>query len=166
RTARVWISSPDGIRTHATAVRGRRPRPLDDGARTDPSSQHSSLRYAHLIACGGQTLLGYQDSNLEWLNQNQLCCQLHHTPLAAITAGQSHNWAPAGVTGPTCRLPKIPGAPIPPARRPPGCGPAATGSGCGRGQAAPTTQTVAGSTMIPAPPPRSARNLFAGLGPT
>jgi hypothetical protein len=28
-------------------------------------------------------LLGYQDSNLEWLNQNQLCCQLHHTPLAA-----------------------------------------------------------------------------------
>jgi PPOX class probable F420-dependent enzyme len=24
--------SPDGIRTHATAVRGRRPRPLDDGA--------------------------------------------------------------------------------------------------------------------------------------
>jgi hypothetical protein len=28
-------------------------------------------------------LLGYQDSNLEWLNQNQLCCQLHHTPLVA-----------------------------------------------------------------------------------
>jgi hypothetical protein len=26
--------------------------------------------------------LGYQDSNLEWLNQNQLCCQLHHTPMA------------------------------------------------------------------------------------
>ena len=25
--------------------------------------------------------LGYQDSNLEWLNQNQLCCQLHHTPI-------------------------------------------------------------------------------------
>src|SRR6266540_2554274 len=24
--------SPDGIRTHATALRGRRPRPLDDGA--------------------------------------------------------------------------------------------------------------------------------------
>ncbi len=30
-----WMSSPDGIRTHATAVRGRRPRPLDDGAGTD-----------------------------------------------------------------------------------------------------------------------------------
>ena len=28
------ICSPDGIRTHATAVRGRRPRPLDDGAGT------------------------------------------------------------------------------------------------------------------------------------
>ena len=26
------ICSPDGIRTYATAVRGRRPRPLDDGA--------------------------------------------------------------------------------------------------------------------------------------
>ena len=25
--------------------------------------------------------LGYQDSNLEWMNQNHLCCQLHHTPL-------------------------------------------------------------------------------------
>ena len=25
------FGSPDGIRTHATAVRGRRPRPLDDG---------------------------------------------------------------------------------------------------------------------------------------
>lgn len=64
--------SPDGIRTHATAVRGRRPRPLDDGAGTDPSCQHSS-----------RLVLGYQDSNLEWLNQNQLCCQLHHTPWAA-----------------------------------------------------------------------------------
>ena len=27
-------------------------------------------------------LLGYQDSNLEWLYQKQLCCQLHHTPMA------------------------------------------------------------------------------------
>ena len=24
--------------------------------------------------------LGYQDSNLERMNQNHLCCQLHHTP--------------------------------------------------------------------------------------
>ena len=77
------LCSPDGIRTHATAVRGRRPRPLDDGARTDPSCQHSSPEKAHLIAGRAAILLGYQDSNLEWLNQNQLCCQLHHTPLAA-----------------------------------------------------------------------------------
>src|SRR5664279_6499308 len=27
----VWRCSPDGIRTRATALRGRRPRPLDDG---------------------------------------------------------------------------------------------------------------------------------------
>src|SRR5262249_20955404 len=38
----VFVCSPDGIRTHATAVRGRRPRPLDDGAGTDPSCQHIS----------------------------------------------------------------------------------------------------------------------------
>jgi hypothetical protein len=44
------MCSPDGIRTHATAVRGRRPRPLDDGARTDPRCQHSSPAYARLIA--------------------------------------------------------------------------------------------------------------------
>ena len=150
--------SPDGIRTHATAVRGRRPRPLDDGAMNKIRLVSIADRRRPALIRSG---LGYQDSNLEWLNQNQLCCQLHHTPLAAITAGQSHNWAPAGVTGPTCRLPKIPGAPIPPARRPPGCGPAATGSGCGRGQAAPTTQTVAGSPMIPSPPPGSARTLCA-----
>ena len=29
-----FFCSPDGIRTRATALRGRRPRPLDDGART------------------------------------------------------------------------------------------------------------------------------------
>ncbi len=29
-----FLCSPDGIRTRATALRGRRPRPLDDGART------------------------------------------------------------------------------------------------------------------------------------
>lgn len=25
--------------------------------------------------------LGYLDSNQEWMNQNHLCCQLHHTPI-------------------------------------------------------------------------------------
>ena len=34
--------------------------------------------------------LGYLDSNQEQLNQNQPCCQLHHTPM------------PAQKTGPTC----------------------------------------------------------------
>jgi hypothetical protein len=43
-------SSPDGIRTRATALRGRRPRPLDDGA----------------TAWKRWTFpLGYQDSNLD-----------------------------------------------------------------------------------------------------
>ena len=50
------ICSPDGIRTHATAVRGRRLRPLDDGAKTIPydphwraGGQHSSPEHAYLI---------------------------------------------------------------------------------------------------------------------
>jgi hypothetical protein len=60
----VWRhdkSSPDGIRTRATALRGRCPRPLDNGA----------------VHCS----LGYQDSNLDLLNQNQQGCQLPHTPI-------------------------------------------------------------------------------------
>lgn len=31
QTGSVTAGTPDGIRTHATGVRGRRPRPLDDG---------------------------------------------------------------------------------------------------------------------------------------
>jgi hypothetical protein len=44
-----YVCSPDGIRTRATALRGRRPRPLDNGA----VRLHSAL------------WLGYQDSNLD-----------------------------------------------------------------------------------------------------
>lgn len=33
-----------------------------------------------------RTVLGYLDSNQEWMNQNHLCCQLHHTPMADPTA--------------------------------------------------------------------------------
>ena len=28
---RVWLRTPNGIRTRVTALKGRRPRPLDDG---------------------------------------------------------------------------------------------------------------------------------------
>lgn len=92
--------SPDGIRTRATALRGRRPRPLDDGAKVaigDPKlDQRNRPELDDQIAriCTGgrirnrimnrsreQSPLGYQDSNLEWLNQNQQCCRLHHTPM-------------------------------------------------------------------------------------
>ena len=31
-----------------------------------------------------RTVLGYQDSNLDRLNQNQVCCQLHHTPMLLL----------------------------------------------------------------------------------
>lgn len=96
-----FFCSPDGIRTRATALRGRRPRPLDDGART---------RFTHVLFfalqeqpcglfCGSSASLaclspaakstgfslGYQDSNLEWRYQKPLCCQLHHTPMNFFT---------------------------------------------------------------------------------
>ena len=56
--------SPEQIRTAVTALRGRRPRPLDDGA---------VLRRG--CALGG---LGGEDSNPQRQDQNLLCCQLHH----------------------------------------------------------------------------------------
>ena len=34
------VGTPDGIRTHVTALRGRRPRPLDDGSWTTRTLQH------------------------------------------------------------------------------------------------------------------------------
>ena len=51
---RVCGGSPSGIRTRVTAVRGRRPRPLDDRA-----------------------VLPVMASNHEYLSQSQACCQLH-----------------------------------------------------------------------------------------
>jgi hypothetical protein len=49
----AFTGSPDGIRTRATALRGRRARPLHNGAGDD------ERRGAALY------LLGYQDSNLD-----------------------------------------------------------------------------------------------------
>ncbi len=52
---------------------------------TDRAAATKSPGYSFRTASGGcsreRSPLGYQDSNLEWLNQNQLCCQLHHTPM-------------------------------------------------------------------------------------
>ena len=47
QSRRDWVvteRSPDGIRTHATAVRGRRPRPLDDGAPELPGRARAVVR--------------------------------------------------------------------------------------------------------------------------
>ena len=62
--------SPEGIRTLATALRGRRPRPLDDGARTFTCSallQRRAELYQKSSATilRGSVALGYQDSNLD-----------------------------------------------------------------------------------------------------
>ena len=69
--------------------------------------QHNRTARADIIAAHW---LGYQDSNLEWLNQNQLCCQLHHTPL-----GTHNSWSEPTMPGfqtTLCRLPKIPLCPV------------------------------------------------------
>jgi hypothetical protein len=101
-----FLCSPERIRTAVTALRGRRPRPLDDGtmifiyflavSRSDGAqlTGHSSpvrtgfsqtvpnRKMSHSDRKGRATQLGYQDSNLEQLIQNQSCCRLHHTPPA------------------------------------------------------------------------------------
>src|SRR5665647_3156542 len=45
--------------------------------------------------------LGYQDSNLDELNQNQSCCQLHHTPwgIDALSGGSRPEAVPPARTG-------------------------------------------------------------------
>ena len=66
----VLSCSPDGIRTRVTALRGRRPRPLDDGAeRTGPSAG---------VGARDVCELGGEDSNPQRQDQNLLCCRLHH----------------------------------------------------------------------------------------
>ncbi len=69
---RAVLCSPEGIRTLATALRGRRPRPLDDGARTCSycrcPARTTVPNFTRLSSTGapcGHQPLGYQDSNLD-----------------------------------------------------------------------------------------------------
>ena len=73
--------SPEGIRTLVAGLRSQSPRPLDDGA-IFPFTEKFLERYSvvHLYSITAFTALGYQDSNLDLLNQNQQGCQLPHTP--------------------------------------------------------------------------------------
>jgi hypothetical protein len=66
-------SSPEQIRTAASALRGRRPRPLDDGAGCTPIDR--GVRPARWRLAGG---LGGEDSNPQRQDQNLLCYRLHH----------------------------------------------------------------------------------------
>ena len=51
--SQVGKRTPEQVRTAVTALRGRRPRPLDDGGRSSRTGTD------------GQLPLGYQDSNLD-----------------------------------------------------------------------------------------------------
>lgn len=55
--SRFTLCSPEGIRTLATALRGRRPRPLDDGARTFLLLALSRQRRAELYQKSSAVLL-------------------------------------------------------------------------------------------------------------
>ena len=57
----AFTRSPDGIRTRATALRGRRARPLHNGAMLNELVVLIELVTLVLRSCS----LGYQDSNLD-----------------------------------------------------------------------------------------------------
>ena len=63
--------SPEQIRTAVSALRGRRPRPLDDGAGIPVPPDRRG-------GAGGAGELGGEDSNPQRQGQNLLCCRLHH----------------------------------------------------------------------------------------
>ena len=78
----------------------------------DTETQVGSLGGGPLSAgLSSQPWLGYLDSNQEQLNQNQPCCQLHHTPMAAAETGPTdHSTAPRGPRSQAWKAPRI--API------------------------------------------------------
>ena len=78
-------SSPNGVRTRVSTLRGWCPRPLDDGTRPRPQGLgtaavpahrrallHSSPEPGHFVRSGGRA----RTSNL--MNQNHARCQLRH----------------------------------------------------------------------------------------
>src|SRR5580693_1212476 len=113
RTARVWISSPDGIRTHATAVRGRRPRPLDDGARTDPRCQHSSPAYGPPNYLWWRNFAGVPGLEPRMAEPESAVLPITPYPIGCLKRlvrgfpADATRWCgtAANRCGPTCRLP-------------------------------------------------------------
>ena len=71
---RIPWSTPNGIRTRAATLRGWCPRPLDDGG----WSRRIAPEILSLRRTRPLQLLGGEDSNPQCLDQNQVCCQLHH----------------------------------------------------------------------------------------
>src|SRR5690625_1874704 len=143
--------SPDGIRTHATAVRGRRPRPLDDGARTDPGCQHSPTRCVHLIAGAivpVNTAAGVPGLEPRMAEPESAVLPItpyptgHLRPLLAtgfvdLACVEDRHWPPLRADVQTIKCsPALPRG----ARRPP----RAAAAGCAPGPAAPTIRTTAG----------------------
>src|SRR5690554_2102886 len=56
-------------------------------AGTESPRNHGNLELGRPGRQKTITWLGYLDSNQKQLNQNQPCCQLHHTPMVATGAG-------------------------------------------------------------------------------
>ena len=57
------------------------PSRIVDAAYTTTRHRHACENDETLAEARVSYWLGCLDSNQEWLNQNQLCCQLHHIPI-------------------------------------------------------------------------------------
>lgn len=121
--------SPEQIRTAVTALRGRRPRPLDDGALLN---RERCRRTASGVLAG-------EDSNPQRQDQNLLCCQLHHPRRSDNGSGRGPQPSQSGRPGQDH-----------PIRRS-GRGPRAAARGRGRARAGRSSRTAAGPGGDPRP---------------
>lgn len=101
------VRTPNGIRTRATAVKGRRPRPLDDGGLIRISPGHSSTSFV-----GSFDSLGYRCPNPQTVwSQHQFassCTLSSRAPIAQLVELRTFNPQVVGSspTGGTRRPPK------------------------------------------------------------
>ena len=77
--------TPYGIRTRATALKGRRPRPLDEGA------SRISPGYSQRDDVGSLDSLGYQDPNPQTRLWSERSILLHRAPIAQLVELRTFN---------------------------------------------------------------------------
>jgi hypothetical protein len=78
--------TPYGIRTRATALKGRRPRPLDEGGQSRISPGHSQRHDA-----GSLDSLGYRDPNAQTRCLRLSAILIHRAPIAQLVELRTFN---------------------------------------------------------------------------